>query len=331
MRAYRRPQRDAHPRRARHPDGRAPSPLLAAGRRGERARRQPDQARASDGRGPRPLPRPWRPLRPDRPPLPASPRRYGARLGRGNRHPLLVSRLARGRERPLPRTALRRHDQSEAVEGGLRDNSLPGERMRGSALRLYGPAAGAGTAGVGAVHLAQRFPRDRARRRALQLVPVPGELDRPGAFRMDARQLGQPAARRRRQRCAQASQAQIRGVRSRLHLQARARGAERTGPLLDGRARRAVAQRFLSRQSFRMARAGRRREHAQRGVVFRARAQGPRALRAGTRADLGEPGPRRRLAAGLRATSSTRTSSPGSARDASPTAPRRICVPATSA
>ena len=40
---------------------------------------------------------------------------------------------------------------------------------------------------------AQRLSRDRARRRAVQLVSVPGELHRSGAFRMDARQLGRPA------------------------------------------------------------------------------------------------------------------------------------------
>src|ERR1700688_3002857 len=104
--AHRRPQRDAHPRRTRHPDGRIAAPLLAADRRRQRARYQPDQNRAPDGRGPRAVPRPWRPLRPDRPPLPAPPGRHGLRLGRRDRHPLQLSRLAGGPDRPLPRTAL---------------------------------------------------------------------------------------------------------------------------------------------------------------------------------------------------------------------------------
>ena len=152
----------------------------------------------------------------------------------------------------------------------------------------------------------------------------------PGAFRMDARQLVEPHARQRRQR-AEASQAQVRGVRARLHLQARARGPERRGPLLDRRPRRAVAERLLPRPPFRMARAGRRREHAVGGVVLRPRAEGPRALRAEQRADLDEARSRARTAAGSPATSSTRTSSPGSGRARSPTAPRRTCARATSA
>ena len=60
----------------------------------------------------------------------------------------------------------------------------------------------------------------------------------------------------------QAPQAQVRGVRLRLHLQARARGFRRARSVLDRGAGRAVAERLLSRQSFRMARAGRRREYA---------------------------------------------------------------------
>src|SRR5580704_4155951 len=104
--AHRRPQRDAHPRRTRHADGRIAAPLLAADRRRQRARYQSDQDRPPDGRGPRAVPRPRRPLRPDRPPLSAPPRRYGLWLGRGDRHPLQLSRLAGGPERPLPRTAL---------------------------------------------------------------------------------------------------------------------------------------------------------------------------------------------------------------------------------
>src|SRR5580700_11018568 len=104
--AHRRPQRDTHPRRTRHADGRIAAPLLAADRRRQRARYQSYQDRAPDGRGPRALPRPRRPLRPDRPPLPAPPRRHGLWLGRGDRHPLQLSRLADGPDRPLSRTAL---------------------------------------------------------------------------------------------------------------------------------------------------------------------------------------------------------------------------------
>ena len=41
--------------------------------------------------------------------------------------------------------------------------------------------------------LAERVPPDRDRRDPVQLVPVPGELDRPGAFRMDALAIGASA------------------------------------------------------------------------------------------------------------------------------------------
>ena len=55
----------------------------------------------------------------------------------------------------------------------------------------------------------------------------------------------------------QASETQIRGIRARPDLQARTRRPERGRSLLDHRPRGAVAERLLSRQSFRMARAGR--------------------------------------------------------------------------
>jgi len=45
---------------------------------------------------------------------------------------------------------------------------------------------------LGAVHLGQRLRADRVCHGALQLVAVPGELDRSRAFRVDARQLGRP-------------------------------------------------------------------------------------------------------------------------------------------
>ena len=57
--------------------------------------------------------------------------------------------------------------------------------------------------------------------------------------------------------------------------------------------------------------------------------KGRGALCAGHGSDLGEPDQGRATAAGSRATSSTRTSAPGSGRAASPTAPRRISAPAT--
>src|SRR5262249_17008169 len=87
--------------------------------------------------------------------------------------------------------------------------------MRGPPLDLYGAAADTGTAGVGAVHVGERLSRNRALRRSLQLVPVPRQLLRPRALRVDARELEPAAERQGRPLCRQAPQAQVRGIRLR--------------------------------------------------------------------------------------------------------------------
>src|SRR6516165_2781952 len=111
--------------------------------------------------------------------------------------------------------------------GWLIDQGLSGEGMRGPVVDLYGAAADAGPAGVGAVHVGERLSRDRALRRSLQLVPVPGELLRPRTLRVDARQLDPSPERQGRSLRRQAPQAQVRGIRLRLRLQAGARGLRR--------------------------------------------------------------------------------------------------------
>ena len=293
---------------------------------------QSDQAHSSDGRRPRALQGSGRTVRAARPPLPAPARGPGLRLRRADRHPLQLSRLAHGRDRPLHRAALRRHRQPAlARQGALRHQGLSGEGVRRPAVGLYGPAARARAPGLGAVHLGERLSRSRALRRPLQLVSVPGELLRSGALRMDARQLEPAAQRQDRSLCQQAPQAQVRGVRLRLHLQARARGFRRAQSVLDRGPRRAVAERLLSRQPFRMARAGRRREHAQRRVVLHARAEGARALRPGHGSDLGEPDQGRARPLDLEPRHQPGHQRLGRAGRASPTAPRRISAPATSA
>ena len=78
-------------------------------------------------------------------------------------------------------------------KSGCEIKAYPVREMRGPAVGLHGSAAGARAAGVGAVQLAERLSRDRAGRRAVQLVPGPGELDRSRALRMDARQLERAA------------------------------------------------------------------------------------------------------------------------------------------
>src|SRR5262249_25844322 len=176
------------------PEGRPPAPLLEANRGREPARRQPDQAHSPHGRGSRALQGSGRTFRAPRPPLPPPPRRPLVWIRRRARHPLQLPRLADGRGRSLPRAALRRPRQPAlAREGALHDSGLSGEGVRGPVVDLYGSATDAGAPGVGTVHLGEWLSRDRALRRALQLVPVPGELMRPRALRMDARQL-EPSA-----------------------------------------------------------------------------------------------------------------------------------------
>ena len=110
---------------------------------------------------------------------------------RCNYHGWLMDETGRCLEQPYDDTVNPRSRAKERCS----TKAYPVKRVRRPAVGLYGAAAGARTAGVGAVHLGERLPRDRALRRAVQLVPVPGELLRPRAFRMDARQL-EPAARR---------------------------------------------------------------------------------------------------------------------------------------
>ena len=106
---------------------------------------------------------------------------------RCNYHGWLFDESGRCLEQPYEDVA-----NPEAGQGRLPHQGLPGARARRAVVGLPGSAAGARAAGLGALHLAERLSPDRDGRRAVQLVPVPGELDRSGAFRMDARQLEQP-------------------------------------------------------------------------------------------------------------------------------------------
>ncbi len=152
----------------------------------------------------------------------------------------------------------------------------------------------------------------------------------PGALRMDARQLVEPDEGRRQDR-AQASQAQVRGVRARLHLQARARGPERrgqdTGPSAASRCGRTDS--ISAATSNGACRSTTRTRCRWRGSSCACRRAASPMCRTACRP--GKARSRARTAAGSPATSSTRTSSPGSGRARSPTARRSICVRATSA
>src|SRR5262245_8841872 len=95
--------------------------------------------------------------------------------------------------------------------------------MRWAPVRLHGPAAATRAADLGAVHLGEWLPRGGDLGNPLQLVPVPGELVRPGPFRMDARELERAPQWAHRALRGQALEAGVRGVRLRLCVQARAR------------------------------------------------------------------------------------------------------------
>src|SRR6185503_17040548 len=90
----------------RHADGRAAAALLASG--GPRRRRGCDAVRAAGaGGGPGALPRRWRPAGPPRGGLRAPWHHAVLRARGGARDPLLLSRLALRRGRPLPGAAVR--------------------------------------------------------------------------------------------------------------------------------------------------------------------------------------------------------------------------------
>ena len=291
-----------------------------------------DQAAAAAGRGPRALQGPRRPLRPHRAPLRASRRRSFLRHGRGERPALLLPRLEVRCARRLHRAALRGHRQRPIRNRreGCAIAAYPVRELAGLLWAYMGPQPAPELPVWEPFTYANGFREIVTARRALQLVPVPGELHRPGAFRMDARELERARCAGRR-RAPRAISSSLRRVRARLRLSPHPRGRRRAGRQLVGRPRGAVAERLLSRHAFRMARAGRRREHAQHRLVLHARAQGARALCAGKRAGLGKAGARRATAISSSATSSTRTSSAGWGRAASPTAHARTCAPAISA
>ena len=170
--------RGADRSRPRHADGRADAALLASGRPGlARDRHAARGPRA--GRGPRAVPRQDRTARPRAGAL-LPPRHHALlRQGRGARHPLLLSRLAVRRRRPLPRAAVRARGRQAA-------RSRPPALVSGAGalrpdLRLHGPAgeeAGAAAlrmprrAGARRVHRCRRHQhrQRRRRRRAVQLA-----------------------------------------------------------------------------------------------------------------------------------------------------------------
>ena len=222
-----------------------------------------DQAGSPARRGPRPLQGSGRAVRPARPALPASPRRSQLWLCRRMRPALQLSRLALRRRRRLPGAALRGHGAPRAAAARRNPHqSLSGRGTGRADLGLSRAGAATARAGLGILFLAERVSPDRARRNPLQLVPVPGEFDRPGAFRMDAFELVDPARRQDRPLYSAPPQGRFQRVRVRLPVQAHPRGHRRERPAVADRPRLPVALRPLHRQPCRVPRAGRRREYA---------------------------------------------------------------------
>ena len=292
--------------------------------------KQADQADAADGREPRALQGQARHVRPGRPALRASARRSCLRLGRGQRHPLQLPRLAVRRDRRVPRAALRGHDQPEALEGRLRREGLSGARVAGLAVGLHGPAARARTAGVGAVHLGERLPRDRARRRAVQLVPVPRRTRSTRCISNGCTTTGASgcAAATRPRRSISSSSSRSSTTASSTSACARARARRTaTGPSAASRCgRTASTSAAISNGACRSTTRTRCRWRGSSCACRRAASPTCRTACRPGRARSGA-----RTAAGSPATSSTRTSSPGSGRARSPTARARTCARATSA
>src|SRR6266705_5868557 len=101
-----------------------------------------------------------------------------------------LSRLGVRRRRPVHRAAFRAEIRSAGtVEEKNPHCGLSGAGKSRASLGLSRPATGSATARLGAVLVEERFRADRVRGSAVQLAPGAGELDRPGAFRMDARGL----------------------------------------------------------------------------------------------------------------------------------------------
>src|SRR5206468_2922958 len=96
---------------------------------------------------------------------------------------------------------LRRYWMPIAAVAELDDHPTKPVRLLGegrASLGVSWAAAGAARADLGALHLGQRLRADRVLRGPLQLVPMPGKLDRSGALRVAPLELVARTERRRR-------------------------------------------------------------------------------------------------------------------------------------
>ena len=233
-----------------------------------------DQAGPPDRRGPRPLPDLERNVRPGRPALPAPPRRPVVRLRRGVRHPVQLPRLALRRERPLRRAAVRRHRPSRrALPRQGPHHGLSGRSEGRPAVGLPRSAAGAAAFRTGS----RSRGRTASCRSSSPTIPCnwlqcqENSID-PVHFEWMHRNWSDPAATARpaRTRPKHLKLAFDEFEYGFTYQRAGRRDADENDPLLDDRPRLPVAERALHRQPLRVARADRRREHAQRRLALHA-------------------------------------------------------------
>ena len=292
-RAHRRPQRPAHPRRPRHADGRSAAPLLAADRRRQRAREKSGQADPPDGREPGALQG-----------SAAAPSAWSTGIARtaaptcltaGSRRAASAAPITAGATtRPAPASI------SPTRTPPIPSRPRPAARSRpircANAPACCGPTWGrcrrpscrCGSRSTGRTASARScWPTCRAtgsRPRRTPSIPCTSN---------GCTTTGRTACAATTQTAPKHLKLKFEEFEHGFTYKRVREGQSEEDKLLDHRPRRAVAERLLSRPPLRMARAGRRREHAVGGVVLRPRAEGPRALRAEQRAGLEEPDPGR--------------------------------------
>ena len=169
--------------------------------------------------------------------------------------------------------------------------AYPVEAKAGLLWAYLGPHAGAAGAHLGAVHLEQRLRADRLLRGPLQLVPVPGELDRPGALRVAAPQL---VARRCKQATTgRAADAPARSASTSSSTASSTGASWRASPRTTSCGRSGATclwpNCLFTGGHFEWRVPIDDEQHAQRGLVLRPRAQRDGALRAGAHPVLVRP------------------------------------------
>ena len=224
------------------------------------------QAGAAVGRGPRPLQGSRRPLRPARPALPASPRRSQLRLCRGMRAALQLPRLAlRRRRAPAWRSPTRTwRIRSARLKDEIRIKAYPVEELGGLLWAYLGPEPRPLVPDWEFFSWPNGF-------RQIVMAEIPcnwfqcqeNSID-PVHFEWTHSNWSVRLGGAHRPLHAAAPQGRFQRVRVRLPVQAHPHGHRRARPRCGQSAASACGRRPVHRQPFRVPRADRRREHAQR-------------------------------------------------------------------